>query len=77
MTKIMKDVDVVCHAAAYAHEGLSSFSPTLICRNNVVGSTSVFTAAIRNKVKRIVFVLQWQDMEILKVLLLKTINLIQ
>ena len=55
MTKIMKDVDVVCHAAAYAHEGLSSFSPTLICRNNVVGSTSVFTAAIRNKVKRIVF----------------------
>ena len=25
MTKIMKDVDVVCHAAAYAHEGLSVF----------------------------------------------------
>ena len=55
MTKIMKDVDVVCHTAAYAHEGLSSFSPKLICNNNVTGSTSVFTAAIINKVKRIVF----------------------
>ena len=55
MTKVMKNVDVVCHAAAYAHEGLSSFSPTLICNNNVTGSTSVFTAAIINKVKRIVY----------------------
>ena len=55
MTKITKDVDVLCHTAAYAHEGLSSFSPTLICNNNVTGSTSVFTAAIRNKLKRIVF----------------------
>ena len=55
MTNIMKNVDVVCHAAAYAHEGLSSFSPTLICNNNYTGSVSVFTAAIRNKVKRMVY----------------------
>ena len=55
MTKIMKNVDIVCHAAAYAHEGLSSFSPTLIANNNLTGSTSVFTAAIINKVKRIVY----------------------
>jgi len=55
LTQDMKGVDVVCHTAAYAHEGLSSFSPTLICSNNVTGSTSVFTAAIRNKVKRIVY----------------------
>ena len=55
MTKAMRGVDLVCHAAAYAHEGLSSFSPTLICSNNVTGSTSVFTAAIKNNVKRIVY----------------------
>ena len=56
MTRATKDkVNVLCHAAAYAHEGLSSVSPTLICSNNVTGSTSVFTAAIRNKVKRIVY----------------------
>ena len=55
MVKAMKGSDVVCHAAAYAHEGLSSFSPTLICNNNVTGSTSVFTAAIINKLKRIVY----------------------
>jgi UDP-glucose 4-epimerase len=55
MTSAMKGVDIVCHAAAYAHEGLSTFSPTLICSNNVTGSTSVFTAAIKNNVKRIVY----------------------
>ena len=30
MKKITKDVNILCHAAAYAHEGLSSFSPVLI-----------------------------------------------
>ncbi len=55
MTKIMRGVDVVCHAAAFAHEGLSNVSPKLVSENNVVGSVSTFTAAVRNKVKRIVF----------------------
>ena len=55
MTKIMKGVDVVVHAAAYPHEGLSSFSPYLICKSNFIGAVSVFTAAIQKKVKRIVF----------------------
>ncbi len=55
MTKITKNVDILCHAAAYAHEGLSSFSPVIIANNNVTGSVSVFTAAIINKVKRIVY----------------------
>ena len=64
LTKAMKG-NVVCHAAAYAHEGLSSFSPTLICSNNVTGSTSVFTAAQKIKLKELYFVHQWQDMEIL------------
>ena len=55
LKKTTKGCDVICHAAAYAHEGLSSISPTLICSNNVTGSVSVFTAAIINKIKRIVF----------------------
>ena len=53
--KITKNVDILCHAAAFAHEGLSSFSPVLITNNNVTGSVSVFTAAIVNKIKRIVY----------------------
>jgi UDP-glucose 4-epimerase len=55
LSNIMKNVDVVCHAAAYAHEGLSNFSPVMFAKNNVVGSVSVFTAAIKNNVKRIVY----------------------
>ncbi len=55
MTEIMKGVDVVCHAAAFAHEGLSNVSPKLVSENNVVGSVSTFTAAIRNNVKRVVY----------------------
>ena len=54
MSKIIKNVDVVVHTAAYPHEGLSSFSPYEICKSNFLGSVSVFTAAIQNNVKRIV-----------------------
>ena len=77
LTQSMKGVDVVCHAAAYAHEGLSSFSPTLICTNNITGSTAVFTAAIRNKVKELFFVLLWPDMEAYLLHIKKQIYLIQ
>ena len=55
MVEISKGVDVVIHAAAYAHESLSVFSPNLICSNIINASTSVFSAAIQNNVKRIVF----------------------
>ena len=53
--KIMKDVDIVYHCAATAHEGLSVFSPYEITKNNYLASVSIFTAAINNKVKRIVY----------------------
>ncbi len=55
MREITKDIDVVIHSAAYAHEGLSNVSPNIICSNIISGSTSVFSASISNKVKRIVF----------------------
>ena len=53
--KIMKGVDVVYHCAATAHEGLSVFSPYEITKNNYLASVSIFSAAIDNKVKRIIF----------------------
>ena len=51
----MKGVDIVYHCAATAHEGLSVFSPYEITKNNYLASVSIFTAAINNKVKRIVY----------------------
>ena len=53
--KIMKGVDVVYHCAATAHEGLSVFSPYEITKNNYLASVSVFSAAVNEKVKRIIF----------------------
>ena len=55
MKEVMKGVDVVYHCAATAHEGLSVFSPVEITKNNYMASVSVFTSAIANKVKRIIF----------------------
>jgi len=55
MKKLMNGVDVVYHCAATAHEGLSVFSPYEITKNNYLASVSVFSAAISNKVKRIIF----------------------
>ena len=50
MNEIMKDVDVVYHCAATAHEGLSVFSPIEITKNVYLASVTVFVAAIKNKV---------------------------
>jgi len=53
--QIIKGVNVVYHCAATAHEGLSVFSPYEITKNNYLASISVFSAAINEKVKRIIF----------------------
>ena len=55
IARITKGCDVVYHCAATAYEGLSVFSPSLVIRNIVDASASVFSAAIENKVKRIIF----------------------
>ena len=55
MLKITKDCDLLYHTAATAYEGLSVFSPHLIAQNIVTGSVSLFSAAIQNNVKRIIF----------------------
>ena len=55
MNNAMKNIDAVYHCAATAHEGLSVFSPYEITKNNFLASVSVFTAAVSNKVKRIIF----------------------
>jgi UDP-glucose 4-epimerase len=55
MLKITKGCEVVFHAAATAYEGLSVFSPHLITENIVTGSASLFSAAIANGIRRIIF----------------------
>ena len=52
---IMKGVQIVYHCAATAHEGLSVFSPYEITKNNYLASVSIFSAAVNEKVKRIIF----------------------
>ena len=55
INSIMKGVNVVYHCAATAHEGLSVFSPIEITKNNYLASITIFTAAINNKVNRIIY----------------------
>lgn len=52
---LMFGCHVVYHCAATAYEGLSVFSPHVVTRNIVDASVSVFSAAIANRVGRIVF----------------------
>jgi UDP-glucose 4-epimerase len=49
------DTDLIIHAAALAHEGLSVFSPALIVESNVMATVNVATAAAKYNVKRVVF----------------------
>jgi UDP-glucose 4-epimerase len=55
MLSIMQGSDVVIHAAATAHEGLSVFSPNFITRNIYQASVSVISSAIACNVKRFVY----------------------
>ena len=55
MVDAMEGSDIVIHTAATAHEGLSVFSPDFITRNIFQASVSTISAAIQNKVKRIVY----------------------
>jgi UDP-glucose 4-epimerase len=55
MVKAMEGSDVVVHAAATAHEGLSVFSPDFITRNIFQASVSTISAAIQCGVKRFVY----------------------
>jgi UDP-glucose 4-epimerase len=52
--RFSQNCDIVFHCAATAYEGLSVFSPSLISRNIVDASVTVFSAAIANRAKRIV-----------------------
>ena len=54
MKSIMQGVDIVYHTACTAYEGLSVFSPKLVCENTYLNTVSTATAAIHNKVKRFV-----------------------
>ena len=54
MKSDMRGADIVFHCAATAYEGLSVFSPSVVSRNIMDASVTVFSAAIANKVKRIV-----------------------
>lgn len=51
---LMQGFDVVIHCAAFAYEGLSVFSPSLVVNNIVSGTVSVASAAIQAKVPRFI-----------------------
>lgn len=55
MLKISRGCEVVYHCAATAYEGLSVFSPHVVTKNIFGASVSVFSAAIENRAKRIIF----------------------
>ena len=55
MNKLMKGVDIVYHTACTAYEGLSVFSPELVCQNTYQITAAVASAAVSQGVKRFVY----------------------
>ena len=55
MSKLMKGVDIVYHTACTAYEGLSVFSPELVCQNTYQITASLVSAAVSQGVKRFVY----------------------
>jgi len=53
--RVSEGCNIFYHCAATAYEGLSVFSPHIVTQNIVSASVAVFSAAIANKARRIVF----------------------
>jgi UDP-glucose 4-epimerase len=53
--RVSQDCEIFYHCAATAYEGLSVFSPHFVTQNIVGASVAIFSAAIANRSKRIVF----------------------
>jgi UDP-glucose 4-epimerase len=53
--KISQGCEIYYHCAATAYEGLSVFSPHFVTQNIVGASVAIFSAAVANRAKRIVF----------------------
>jgi UDP-glucose 4-epimerase len=54
MHKMFKGIDIVYHTACTAYEGLSVFSPHLVCQNTFQITATVASAAVSQGVKRFV-----------------------
>ena len=54
---IMKDVEVVYHCAATAHEGLSVFSPFEITKNNYLASNKLLIVILQVPLVELLFVI--------------------
>lgn len=52
---VFSGVELVIHSACTAYEGLSVFSPSLIVANTTQITTNVISAAVKNDVKKIVY----------------------
>ena len=48
-------VDLVIHTACTAYEGLSVFSPALVCQNTYQITATALSASVKNGVKKFVF----------------------
>ncbi len=55
MKQATAGAEIIYHCAATAYEGLSVFSPDMVCRNVYQNSVAMISAAISNKVKRFVY----------------------
>ncbi len=55
MNKLLKGVDIVYHTACTAYEGLSVFSPELVCQNTYQITAALASAAVSQGVKRFVY----------------------
>jgi FlaA1/EpsC-like NDP-sugar epimerase len=53
--RIFRDIDIVFHAAAFKHVILCERSPFEAVQTNILGVQNVISAALENRVKRIIF----------------------
>lgn len=56
ISKAMKNVDIVFHAAALKHVELSEYNPFEVVKTNIFGTQNLLSAALENEVERVVII---------------------
>lgn len=53
--RIMHDVDIVFHCAAFKHVSLGEISPYPLLKTNIIGLQNIIDAALKSRVKKVIF----------------------
>ena len=62
LSRAMEDIDYVVHAAALKQVDTAEYNPDEFIKTNVLGSINIVDASLENKVKKVIFIINFNQL---------------